>query len=195
MKLRQVAEMRVLYFDLECKPGHWIGGDYVSKIITAGAYAFGEDDPTVLTHYEVLPGDIAREIANAVRSADLVVGHYIRGFDLPLLNGELLRAEEPPLGPVLSHDTKEDLYPAHGRSKSQKNLGADLKLDNPKIEVTLAEWEGFNGRYPGFEEKIIERVVGDVVQNRELRLALIDIGWIGPPTIWQPDGREAVYVP
>lgn len=184
-----MRKLSVLYFDLECRPGHWIGGDYVSKVITAAAWMWGDDSSPagVMTHYDYTPAEIADEMSMQIEDCDMVVGHYIRGFDLPLLNGELLRGNMEPLKPVLSLDTKMDLNKAHGRSKSQKNLAADFGLDEPKVDVTLAEWEAFNGREEGADGPVIVRVVGDVVQNMALRVALTEAGWLGTPRVWRPE--------
>jgi hypothetical protein len=180
------SRLRILDFDVECLPGHWIAADYVSKIITAAAWKWiGERGRAeVRTHYETPAEDIARELAAILEDADVVVGHYIRGFDLPLLNGNLLRAGEPPLAAVLAHDTKLDLTRMHGRSLSQKNLAAQIGVAKPKVDVTLYEWECFNTRVPGFREKGIERVRGDVLQNIEMRSRLIEMGWLGAPRQW-----------
>jgi hypothetical protein len=184
-----MKKLRVLYFDLECRPGHWIGGDYVSKVITASAWMWGDSSAPamVMTHYDYKPFEIADATAMAIEEADMVVGHYIRGFDLPLLNGELLRGNAEPLKPVLSLDTKLDLNKAHGRSKSQKNLAADFGLEEPKVDVTLAEWEAFNGREDEADGPVIVRVVGDVVQNMALRAVLAEAGWLGAPRVWRPE--------
>lgn len=192
MRLLPFATLRILDLDIECLPGHWIAADYVSKIITAAAWKWvGERGrPHVLTHYDASPEDIAEALAQRVQEADMVVGHYIRGFDLPLLNGNLLRAGLEPLEPILSQDTKKDLLVTHGRSLSQKNLAAMVGVGAPKIDVTLYEWEAFNTKTPGFRKKGVERVVGDVEQNIEMRAKLIDLGWLGPPKVWtgQPSG-------
>jgi len=193
MKLIPKRRLRILDFDIECLPGHWIGGDYVSKIITAVAWKWIDEPggPTsiveVLTHYDTDPDDMAAALARCINVADIVTGHYIRGFDLPLLNGNLLRANRIPLSPVLAQDTKLDLIKSHGRSLSQKNLAALIGVDEPKIDVGLFDWEGFNTRTPGFEEKGIERVAGDVTQNIAMRARLLELGWLGPPRTW--DGR------
>lgn len=194
--MKQIGTVDSLYFDMECMPGHWIGGDYVSKIVTAVAWGRSKGPITVMTHYHYEPAEMAGELAYAITEADMVIGHYIRGFDLPLLNGELLRNGMPPLGPVLSLDTKQDLLPAHGRSKSQENLAAQLGIKEQKLKVTLREWEDFNTRQPGCEAKGIKRVKDDVIQNRALRRELAKIGWLGTPKVWQPDGQNRVsYVP
>lgn len=178
--------LRLLDIDVECLPGHWIGGDYVSKIITAVAWKWiGTREPVqVLTHYDHDPAEMSARLAEQIAEADIVVGHYIRGFDLPLLNGNLLRTEQGPIGRVLAHDTKLDLVKAHGRSLSQENLASQIGVSKPKVKVTLPEWEAFNTRTPGSREKGIERVKGDVLQNIEMRARLIELGWLGPPRPW-----------
>ena len=188
MRLATTAP-RVLDIDVECLPGHWIAADYVSKIITAVAWKWvGErGHASVLTHYETPPGSMAETLAAFVEDADLVVGHYIRGFDLPLLNGNLLRAGRPPLEPVLTVDTKLDLVKTHGRSLSQRNLAAMVGVRAPKVDVTLAEWEAFNTRTPGACDKGVERVRGDVVQNIALYKRLAELGWLGGPRVWVPE--------
>jgi hypothetical protein len=181
-----MRSLDIVYFDMEAQPGHWIGGDYVSKLVTAVAWAHGDKDPLVLTHYDSSLEQMASALAWHLERADIVVGHYIRAFDLPLLNGALLRAGAQPLPRILTVDTKLDLLKAHGRSKSQENLGASLGLENPKVKLSLTDWEGFNTLDPRYKDEGIERVIGDVKQNRELHRKLVDLGWIGPPRAWEP---------
>jgi hypothetical protein len=186
MRSRRLRELRIVDIDCECLPGHWIGGDYVSKVLTAVAWKFigSEGGVEVRTHYEATPGEMAAELASVIESSDIVTGHYIRGFDLRLLNGNLLLGGFGPLSPVLAHDTKLDLTKTHGRSLSQQNLGALLGLQHPKVQVTLADWEAFNTKTPGYRDKGVERVAGDVLQNIEMRERLIELGWLGAPKLW-----------
>src|SRR3954468_13490203 len=75
--------MRVLDFDCEARPLHWIGGDYVSKEITALAWAW-TDDPEHVTCYLLGETDtptMLEAFRAAYDQADMVTGHYIRGFD------------------------------------------------------------------------------------------------------------------
>lgn len=178
--------LRVLTLDCECLPGHWIGGDYVSKILTAVAWAWDDGAVEVLTHYDEPPTELAAALAAEMETADIVTGHYIRGFDLPLVNGNLLAGGLYSLGPILASDTKLDLLKSHGRSLSQKNLSAQLGVAAPKIDVSLPDWEGFNTRQPGYRDKGVERVVGDVEQHREMRARLVALEWLGKPRVWSP---------
>lgn len=189
-------KLRVLDFDVECLPGHWIAADYVSKIITAASWKVigSRGRPTVLTHYDTEAEEIAALLAAEIANSDFVVGHYIRGFDLPLLNGNLLRGGNPPIGQVLAQDTKLDLPKAHGRSLSQENLAAQIGVSKPKVKVSLPDWEAFNTRKPGYKEKGIERVAGDVLQNIEMYERLLDLNWLSAPKVWDGGHEEASYV-
>jgi hypothetical protein len=132
----------------------------------------------------------------AYDAADIVTGHYIRGFDLPLLNGAALELGLEPLGPTLAQDTKGDLVRFSGLSKSQENLGAMLGLRHPKVGMDQASWRAANRLTPEGIERTRKRVVGDVRQHVEMRAALLDRGMLGPPRPWSPGaGTVKPYTP
>jgi hypothetical protein len=91
--------MRVLDFDVEARPLHWISSDYVSKEITAIAWKFiSEPGPvSCVLLGEVEPREMLRLFVEAFNAADMVSGHYIRGYDLPTINGALTEYQLPPL--------------------------------------------------------------------------------------------------
>lgn len=184
---------RLLDLDVECKPGHWIGGDYVSKIVTAIALGWINEDKVVeFDHYDRSLTWMLERLRSYYDAADIIVTHYGRGFDFPLLNGMCEREGLKPLERKLTIDTKLDRLKTHGRSQSQKNLAADYGLINPKVDVTLREWEGFNSREEGYRDVVVERVIGDVKQNIELFKALRQRGMLGPPRMmsYQPSGAR-----
>ena len=87
----QMRPMRILDFDVEARPLHWISGDFVSKEITAIAWAW-VDQPDAVSCVllgELQPVDMLAQFLSAYRQADMVTGHYIRGYDLPMINGAL----------------------------------------------------------------------------------------------------------
>jgi hypothetical protein len=126
------------------------------------------------------------EFLEAYRAADMVTGHYIRGFDLPLVNAMLLEARLPLLEPKLSHDTKLDLLKISGLSKSQENLGALLGLEHPKVSMDQAKWREANRLTKKGIALTKKRVVGDVEQHGELRNEALSLGLLGPPKLWIP---------
>lgn len=179
--------MRVLDFDVEARPLHWIANDYVSKEITAMAWAWS-DYPDRVTSYllgESDPVEMLQAFQAAYDLADMVTGHFIRGFDLPLINGALSEYQLPMLGNKLTHDTKLDLVKRSGLSSSQENLGAMLRLESPKIKMDQQTWRSANRLTPEGLAAVRERVTGDVRQHIEMRRRLLDLGYLGPPKLWR----------
>lgn len=207
MRLHVKDRVRVLDFDIECRPMAFYGGDWVTKQPTAIAWKWiGERSPvTVVTignSYDTRQ-TLAEEVElleafrEVYREADIVTGHYIRGFDLPILNARMMRHGLPMLEARLAQDTKGDLARAQGMSKSQENLGAMFELSHPKVGMNTTKWELANALTPEGIKETRKRVVGDVRQHVELRRVMLERGYLNPrPRVWSPGahGATAVYV-
>lgn len=191
--------LRVLDFDCEARPLHWISGDFVSKEITAIAWKWIGDasKPVAMLLGEVDPREMLRAFVEQYTQADLVVGHYIRGYDLPMVSGALTEYQMAPLGKKMTQDTKIDLLRRQGLSSSQENLGAMLGLKNPKVKMDQASWRAANRLQPEGLKAVRERVIGDVLQHIELRQRLLELGYLGPPKLWDSNSAEplATYTP
>jgi hypothetical protein len=190
--------MRVLDFDVEARPLHWISGDYVSKEITAIAWAW-TDTPSEVSCVllgETDPVDMLRTFLAAYHQADMVTGHYIRGYDLPMMNGALTEYQLPSLTKKLTQDTKLDLVRRQGLSGSQENLGSMLGLVNPKVKMDQAKWRDANRLTPEGRLLARERVIGDVRQHIEMRARLLALGYLGHPVLWEPGAAPVeAYTP
>jgi hypothetical protein len=194
---REVRPIAILDLDLECRPLNWYGGDWVTKEITAigcqwvgkrrGMYwLLGIDDPL----------QMLVEFRKVWDAADMITGHYIRAFDLPLMNAAMIEYDLAPLSQKLTQDTKLDLIKFSGLSKSQENLGALLGLHHPKIGMDQTKWRSANRLEPAGIQLARKRVMGDVHQHIEMRAELLRRGMLGPPKVWTPDGRAAAsYTP
>lgn len=150
-------------------------------------YLLGETDtPTMLG-----------EFLKAYDQADIVTGHYIRGYDLPMICGALTEYQMPALGKKMTQDTKLDLVRRAGLSGSQENLGAMFGLSHEKVKMDQAKWRNANRLTPEGRELTQERVVGDVQQHIELRQRLLELGYLGPPRLWESNSAEplAGYTP
>lgn len=190
--------LRVLDFDVECRPLHWIANDFVSKEVTAVSWAW-VDDPTHVTVYLLgqtsLP-TILKAFVRAYNEADLVTGHYIRGFDLPLLNGALTEFQLPVLGDKMTHDTKLDLTRRHGISSSQESISSMLDLRHPKVQMNQTKWRAANRLTRTGLKEARKRVTGDVKQHIEMRARLMELGYLAPPQMWRSGtAREVRYTP
>lgn len=198
-------EPLVLDFDCECRPLAWYGGDQVTKQITAIAWRFvdqpGETEVAFIGASDRSSRVIDEEIEmleafrEAYEDADVVTGHYIRGFDLPLLQGSMMRLGLPLLGPKLAQDTKNDLLAAQGISKSQENLGAMYELEHPKVGMNTALWAKGNMLLPEGITATVNRVMGDVDQHIELRREMLALGHLGAARMYDGHGEAPEYTP
>lgn len=129
----------------------------------------------------------ARRMVTAFRElydeADMVTGHYIRKFDLPILNGAMLEWGMKPLGRKLVLDTKTDLLDVAGLSQSQENLSAMKRLEESKFHMHDDRWRDVARLKPEGLALAHERVVGDVLQHQALRVRLAE--WVSPQ-VWSP---------
>ena len=180
--------LRILDFDIEARPLSWINADFVSREVTAiGAKFIGDKRGKCWllgTHDPVLMLEGFREL---YEQADVVTGHYIRGYDLPTINSAMLDNGLPPLGPKLAQDTKNDLLKLQGLSKSQASLAETLGLELGKEGMSQKQWREANRLRPGGIRETRRRVMGDVEQHIQLRAALAERGWLSPPRVWRPD--------
>ncbi len=191
--------LTILDFDIEARPLSWYGGDWVTKEVTAIAWQFisveglGVCDlvaQPLPTHVMAYTGSQAsakrmlKEFTWAYDNADMVTGHFIRGYDLPVINGALAELGMPLLSPKLTLDTKNDLVKMSGLSKSQENLGAMLGLEHPKVGMSQKDWRDANRLTKSGIAKTKERVVGDVEQHVEMLRALIARDMVRAPKLW-----------
>lgn len=205
MRLTKARRVRILDFDIEVRPMAFYGGDFVTKQPTAIAWKFvGEREPvtvvllgesfdTRMTFIEEV--NMLETFRQAYDQADVVTGHYIRGFDLPIINARLMRHGLPLLGATMAQDTKGDLARAQGVSKSQENLGAMFELRHPKVPMNTTRWEEANALMPAGIEATRKRVVGDVRQHVELRAKMLERGYLGGASHWSPGDHGQAYHP
>lgn len=190
--------MRVLDFDIENRPLSYLGSDFTTAEVTAIAWAW-TDRPEAVTVYLLGETDlpvILDAFCAAYAQADLVTGHYIRGHDLPMINGALMEFRRPPLADVLTQDTKLDLMRTKGISLSQESLGAMLRLDQDKVQMNQSKWRAANRLTPEGLAHVRTRVSGDVQQHIALRRELLALGYLGPNKMWRSGmARAENYTP
>ncbi len=195
------TRQRLLAFDFEARPVAFYGGDFVTKQITAVSSAY-VDDPENTQRTCVLTKDdrtfrrMLSHISDRIQEADVVIGHWIRGFDLPLLNANLFHEGMNLLDEVLTIDTKNSLPKMHGISKSMENLGATLKLDHDKVNMNTEKWWQANTLTKQGIEEARNRVEGDVLENIEMFIELRKRDALEGPKLWTPGGgSEKGYRP
>ena len=194
----QSRPLRVLDFDIENRPLSYLGSDFTTAEVTAIAWAW-TDRPSAVTVRllgESSLADILREFVVAYDRADLVVGHFIRGHDVPMVNGALMELGLPVLTDRMTHDTKIDACRSKGISMSQESLGAMLRLEADKVQMNQIKWRAANRLTPAGIAEVRKRVVGDVQQHIELYAEMLRLGYLGPPKMWRSGAAKLVpYTP
>jgi hypothetical protein len=176
--------MRVLDFDIENRPLSYLGSDFTTAEVTAIAWAWTDsEDVTVYLLGEHPLSYILRLFVDAYSQADMVTGPYVRGHDLPMLNGALMECRMAPLPDKVVQDTKVDLIRSKGLSLSQESLGAMFRLDAAKVQMNQIKWRAANRLTPEGLEEVRQRVVGDVRQHMALRRELLAHGYLCPPRV------------
>jgi len=194
----QSRPMRILDFDIENRPLSYLGSDFTTSEVTAIAWAWTDapHDVTVYLLGDMELPEILRRFRAAFDAADMVTGHYVRGHDLPMLNGALMECGMPALGDKLVSDTKVDLMRSKGLSLSQESLGAMFRLEHAKESMNQSKWRAANRLTPEGLAEVRRRVTGDVVQHCELRAKLLEGGYLRPPQLWRSgSAKSEEYVP
>lgn len=194
MKLK-LSPARILDFDIENRPLSYLGSDFTTAEVTAIATGWlppkGWRVPEIINCNTLQPdGSGMRFMLEWFRKlydkADIVTGHYIRKHDLPIINGALLEQNMPPLKPKLTIDTKLDLLPVSGISKSQESLGDILSTSESKYHMTQADWRLANRLTPEGISLARARVMADVRQHMQMYRKLADLGYLRSPKLWAP---------
>lgn len=193
------SQLRILDFDIENRPLTYLGENYTTGDVTAVAWSWVGMEKVyceLQTKKEGSLEKMLRRFREAYEQADMITGHYIRGYDLPVLNGAMMECDIRHLGPKLACDTKLDLLKRKYISVSQENLSEMLGLEEPKVHMNTPKWRRANRLTPEGVELSRIRCVGDVVQHKELRLELLRRDWLKGPSVWRPSGGpDGEYAP
>lgn len=180
-------KLRILDFDIENRPLTYLG-DWTTAEVTAIAACFIGEPKTMRVW--LLGRDTALDMLLNFRmmydSADIVLGHFIRKHDLPVINGAMLEHGLPSLDEKLSQDTKLDLLKRKYLSASQESLAGVLGIKAGKIHMTQTKWRAANRLTAEGIKETEKRVKGDVVQNMAMYAELIKREWLSAPKVWRP---------
>lgn len=195
----QIAKrtLKVLDFDIENRPLTYLGNDWTTADVTAIAWKWigSKDAPTVMALGEVSSKEMLDAFLTVYDEAEMVTGHYIRGHDLPTINGALSEFGFSPLKSKLTQDTKIDLIKRVGISGSQESIAAMLGIKSPKIGMSQQSWRKANRLTEEGIKLVKIRVSGDVEQHIEMREELLKRGWLGSPKVWTGGPSFTQYTP
>lgn len=191
MQTDSVRKLRILDFDVEtiaagfadpnwvpqkitCVAWSWVGEDKVESRIcgTKGLFAETKWRAAMLT-----------SLLKEIRKADMVTGHNLIRFDLPVINSECMRLGLDPLPELLVQDTMA-LVRTKGFKKGQDNIGQLLEVPIEKQAMSWQQWQD------GYEEPdwktIRSRCETDVLMHKLMREKMLERGWLKPPRRWKP---------
>jgi DNA polymerase elongation subunit (family B) len=185
------APKRVLDFDVETVAAGFADPNWVPQKITCVAWSWiGEDKVhSRICTTEGLYGKpflrkkMLEPLLEAIDRADMLTGHNIVRFDLPVINSECLRLGLPSLKGQLVQDTMA-LVKTKGFKKGQDNL---IELTGVPIPKQALTWQGWEDAYeePGWKT-VVERCESDVMGHKVLREKMLERGWLRPPRRWNP---------
>lgn len=181
------AKLKILDFDIENRPlSYWVI-DRPTAEITAIASCWSDDVGSMKVSLlgRDDPKQMLIDFVARYNEADMVVGHYIRRHDLPIVNGALMEYGLPLLLPKMTCDTKMDMYKKADIPASQEYLGDLFNLPIPKTHMSQNDWREANRLTVKGLEATERRVSTDVLQNIMLRKKMLSLGLLKAPRMWR----------
>ena len=184
MKIQKTKRyLKVLDFDIETVAAGFADPQWVPQKVTVIAWSWIDSEKVeVRTRLDGVM-QMVEDFFQVYDKADMVTGHNLLRFDLPVLNSECLRLGLTSLGPKLVQDTMR-IVKTKGFKKGQDNIGKLLRLPLDKMPLTWQEWQD------AYEEKdwatVKERAASDVLQHKLMRAEMLERGWLLPPRVWKP---------
>jgi hypothetical protein len=180
----------ILDFDIETRRiGFFTAGkfgpDGCEPIAIAWSWV-GTEDIHVRTLEETPLPEMLLWFKQVYDLADIVTGHYIRRFDLPIINGSLMEHRLPLLGEKRAWDTKLEMIKKAGIGASQENLSMMYELAEQKFSMSDHRWRQAARLTKEGMAAARTRVVDDVIQHKQLRLVMIEEGALKSPKLWKP---------
>jgi hypothetical protein len=179
------SKRRVWAFDIEARPGPWGGGDFTfrSMLSIAGGYA---DSAISYLAPGFLKYELERFIMPLREVNVLVVGHNAIRYDLPMLNGTLVKLGLPCLPPLLVSDTYAHLVKSdYAYSKSLGNMAERFGIQ-AKGSMSEYAWERAYDGDPEYLRRLKEYNIRDVETTLALRAVLLERGMLKSPRRWSP---------
>lgn len=158
---------------ITCVAWSWVGDEKVETRVCGPSGIFGRPQRRAA---------MLKPLLSAMREADMLTGHNLLRFDLPILNGECLRLGLEPLPAFRVQDTMR-LVKTKGFKKGQDNLARLLKGPG-KLAL---DWQAWQDAYdePGWPT-VRERCASDVRGHKVLREEMLTRGWLRPAVWWRP---------
>ncbi len=193
---------RILDFDVETVAAGFADPDWVPQKITCVAWSwFGSDEvesricgPLGFFGMPELRAEMLRPLLAEIARADLVTGHNIGRFDLPVINAECMRLGLEPIRSVKIHDTIK-LVRGKGFKKGQDVLARLYRVNGEKLQL---DWQAWQEAYDEIDvdalidpesslamwPTIRDRCVSDVAMHKDLYAELLARDLLKPRRVW-----------
>ena len=119
---------------------------------------------------------------DVIAEADVLTGHNIVRFDLPILNAECLLLGMDTMGTKYVQDTIQ-LPKSKGFKKGQDNIAHAVGATLEKMPLSWAQWEAAYSE-PDLRT-LKERCASDVLMHIEMREKMIVRGLVSSPKKWR----------
>lgn len=181
--------LRVLDFDIETVAAGFADPQWVPNRTICWAYCWvGEKEakvsalPVADFYNHEARAAFLRPLFDIIAEADVLTGHNIVRFDLPVLNAECMLLGLPTIGAKLVQDTIK-LPKSKGFKKGQDNMSHALGVKEEKLPLSWAQWEAAYAE-PDLAT-VKERCASDVLMHIQMREKMRQVGLLGPPRMWR----------
>lgn len=199
------ANRRLLCFDIETMPVGFSDWDPEAEIVAICSYWIGEKAKP--KYWLVRPENVKqtlKEFQQEYKQADLVVGQYIRKFDLPTINGALMMHGLPMLEQKMTSDTKDDWGKKRGVSASLESFLVYYQTMDRMVNVHGKMYKAHLGKA---HWRLIYRALcslrsdtwsqaqlallrsrceGDVIATAKVFKKMTKLGHLSAPKVWRP---------
>ena len=147
---------------ITCVAWSWIGSDEVESRVCGPTGLFGKPDNRAR---------MLEPLLGQIMEADILTGHNIARFDLPIINSECMRLGLEPIRRVRVQDTMRLAVRSKGFKKGQDNLASLFKAPEQKLNLNWQEWQD------AYDEDgwgmIRRRCESDVISHKQIREKLL----------------------
>ena len=180
---------RILDFDLETIAAGFADPDWVPQKITCVAWSWiGSDEvESRVCGPEGIFGDpsarakMLKPLLIEIAKADVLTGHNIGRFDLPIVNAECMRLNLEPIRRVRIQDTMR-LVRSKGFKKGQDNIASLFRVPEQKLDLNWQEWQD------AYDEDgwgmIRRRCESDVISHKQIREKLLEADLVKATRWW-----------
>jgi DNA polymerase elongation subunit (family B) len=191
VRLRSVGQGRILDFDIETVAAGFADPEWVPQKITCVAWSWVDSDevesavcgPAGIFGRPSRRAKMLKPLLAALDEAAMVTGHNILRFDLPVIQAEVMRLGLPNLPRLRVQDTIR-LPRSKGFKKGQDNLETLFETQQKKLALNWQEWQDAYDE-DGWQT-IRDRAETDVAGHKQIRLELLERGYLKEPMTWNP---------